>query len=202
MIVHDPRYDVTDIAKELKEEFPGLLFGREVEYLYHTAERIGPGWYADLGTFQGLSGAAIARGILDENIDAQVTSVDTFQCTGVSKKYHPEDPSYWAVTARLSNYFKEDFPIRLYQLNFTAASLELDYLKYDFIFLDGSHDYDSVMRDFYNWFPLLKEDGEFAFHDATIRAKNKQVWKLMDQLPDLGWEQVAEERTIKTWRRK
>ncbi len=201
MIVHDPRYDVTDIAKGLKEKFPGLLFGREVEYLYHTAERLGPGLYADLGTFQGLSAAAMARGIIDENIRAQVISIDTFDCTDVSDKYRPDDPSYETVDARLGDYFSTDCPIDLYELDFTAAAARFSTVEFNFIFLDGSHDYESVVRDFYNWFPLLKADGEFAFHDSNYETKRKKVCKLMEQLPDLGWEKIAEERTITTWKR-
>ncbi len=38
--------------------------------------------------------------------------------------------------------------------------------KFDFIFIDGDHKYESVKKDFLDWFPLLDEDGYIAFHDS------------------------------------
>ena len=38
--------------------------------------------------------------------------------------------------------------------------------QFDFIFIDGAHDYDSVMRDFEIALELLTERGCIAFHDA------------------------------------
>ena len=38
--------------------------------------------------------------------------------------------------------------------------------KFDFIFIDGDHNYDSVKKDFIEWFPLLEKGGYVAFHDS------------------------------------
>ena len=37
--------------------------------------------------------------------------------------------------------------------------------QFDFIFIDGMHDYESVKRDIINYFPKLKMNGKMAFHD-------------------------------------
>ena len=37
--------------------------------------------------------------------------------------------------------------------------------KYDFLFLDGDHVYESIKKDFLNYSPLIKKGGIIAFHD-------------------------------------
>ncbi|MCA8970503.1 MAG: class I SAM-dependent methyltransferase [Planctomycetes bacterium] len=36
----------------------------------------------------------------------------------------------------------------------------------DFLFIDGSHDYDDVAADFATWFPRVRPGGLIAFHDS------------------------------------
>lgn len=38
--------------------------------------------------------------------------------------------------------------------------------KFDFIFFDGSHLYENIVRDYMDWVPLLEKGGYFAFHDC------------------------------------
>jgi len=201
MIINDPIYTVTpEVGGYLKGNIPGLIFAREAQYLYHAPKRLGAGYYADLGTFQGLSTAALAKGIIDHGVDAKVISIDTFACTGVSEKNHPADSSKNAVAFTLER-LKLNHVTELHELDFTTASSIFESFSFNFIFLDGSHDFDSVMRDFFNWHPLLKPGGEFAFHDAIGKTRGKKVWKLMEMMPDMGWEQVAQERSTMVWRK-
>ncbi len=39
--------------------------------------------------------------------------------------------------------------------------------KFDFIFIDGDHNYEAVKQDFTEWFPLLEKGGFIAFHDSA-----------------------------------
>jgi len=189
-------------AKWLKFHIPGLLFGREVRYLYETANRVGPGRYADLGTFQGLSTGAIAHGIQNYEVDARLWSFDTFEGTGVSSKFITEEGTFEAVHARLKELDVLG-PVTFHPGKFSDSVQAYGTFGFDFIFVDGSHDYESVREDFDNWSPLLNVGGEMAFHDSNIKSPNKQVWKLMEELPDLGdWEKVAEERTLTAWIKK
>jgi len=55
---------------------------------------------------------------------------------------------------------------------------------FDFIYVDGAHDFDSVVRDLELWWPKLKRGGMFAgddfadFHDAypTVKYHQQDVW--------------------------
>jgi predicted O-methyltransferase YrrM len=42
--------------------------------------------------------------------------------------------------------------------------------KYDFIFIDGSHDFDNIFVDFYYANLLLPQNGYILFHDAWMRS--------------------------------
>lgn len=39
--------------------------------------------------------------------------------------------------------------------------------KFDMIFIDGSHLYDDVARDFFDWHHILEKNGYVLFHDAA-----------------------------------
>lgn len=197
----NPKDHAWQEAKWLKERVPGLLFGREVRYLYDTANRVGPGLYADLGTFQGLSSASLAKGAIDAGHNSHIWTFDTFEGTGVRAKFHPEEGSLTDVKGRL-DYLGLSDPITFVPGRFSDSVKCVQTLRFDFIFIDGSHDYESVTEDFDNWSPLLKVGGELAFHDANIKSHNKQVWKLMEELERYPeWEKFAEERTLMAWKK-
>lgn len=40
-----------------------------------------------------------------------------------------------------------------------------EFSPYDFIFIDGGHDYESVKSDYENYSPLIAKEGIIAFHD-------------------------------------
>lgn len=67
--------------------------------------------------------------------------------------------------------------------------------KFDFIFIDGDHQYDAVKRDFEEWFSLLEIGGYIAFHDSGTVTSIPADFK--------GWEgciQLVEElKTSITW---
>jgi predicted O-methyltransferase YrrM len=47
------------------------------------------------------------------------------------------------------------------------------YGPFDFIFIDGGHDYNTVNSDFVNYWPMLKPGGVMAFHDIAYANTNR-----------------------------
>lgn len=43
--------------------------------------------------------------------------------------------------------------------------------RYDLLFIDGDHTYDSVKADWVNYWPMVAEGGLVAFHDITTRPE-------------------------------
>lgn len=59
----------------------------------------------------------------------------------------------------------------------------LDGLRFDFIFIDGSHRYEDVSRDAENWMPLLSDRGVIAFHDICHRRMaHHDMWRFWHNL--------------------
>lgn len=195
-----PTFEVGDIGRMLKEDTEGELYGREAEYLYQTAERHGPGRYAELGAFLGLSTTALARGILDSGINSTVDSVDTFAGDGLSPRNMGRVKTLEEVQSHLNSLGLAG-PVTLHQGFFTEVATKFEPETFDFIFIDGSHDYKSAVEDFVTWAPLLKVGGELAFHDATTRSKGKQVWRLMCKMAELGWTPITTQRTTICWQK-
>lgn len=48
------------------------------------------------------------------------------------------------------------------------AALELSDNSYDFIFIDGLHTYEQVLKDCQNFYPKIKDGGLFAGHDYNV----------------------------------
>ena len=47
--------------------------------------------------------------------------------------------------------------------------------SYDFIFIDGLHEYDQLKKDCANYFPKIKKGGVFAGHDYTAISGVKKA---------------------------
>lgn len=186
-------------AKQLKEDMGGgLIFVREVRYLYTAAQRVGSGSYADLGTFKGLSSAALAKGITDAGVEAIVYSFDTFEGHGLSPRNTEEPNSVELVESKLENLGVFDKVLLVPGFFEDSAPLFTPEF-FSFMFIDGSHDYDSVLQDFKTWAPLLKKGGELAFHDATHSPGVKRLMTEIEYGSFGIWEKVAIERTIMSW---
>lgn len=66
---------------------------------------------------------------------------------------------------------------------------------FDFIFVDGGHDYNTVMADWKNYWPLLRLDGLLAFHDIAYpdgNINNYDVGKVWREVRHNGrWIEIV-----------
>jgi beta-1,4-mannosyl-glycoprotein beta-1,4-N-acetylglucosaminyltransferase len=66
-------------------------------------------------------------------------------------------------------------PIRMHSVN-AAHTLAHLKMEFDLIFIDASHDYDSVKEDIESWLPMLKPSGIMCGHDFYPEGEEPFAW--------------------------
>jgi predicted O-methyltransferase YrrM len=56
----------------------------------------------------------------------------------------------------------------------------------DLLFIDGDHSYEGVKKDFYTYFPLLKQGGCVMFHDITDSPVHRERKVFVEQF----WKEI------------
>lgn len=135
----------------------------------------------EIGSFMGRSTRALA-----DSTSGIVTAVDTW--AGSDEDEHRKllegKTKDWLYEEFLRNMagLENVFDIRMPSLD--AAELCRDE-KFDFIFIDASHDYDNVKADILAWGPLVAPGGTLAGHDFHSGAPG--VMQAVDELLQ-GWK--------------
>jgi len=124
--------------------------------------------FVEIGSWKGKSSSYMAVEIANSNKNIEFYCVDTFEGSQVHKDQNFElDSLYETFLSNMSpvkDYYK---CIRDTSIN---ASYKFEDESIDFIFIDGSHEYEDVRDDIIHWFPKLKKSGVIAGHDCN------QVW--------------------------
>lgn len=58
------------------------------------------------------------------------------------------------------------------------------YKPFDYLFIDGSHIYEDVKKDFEDWYPKLAAGGIISFHDSTMNRGGQPYWEGPSRLAD------------------
>jgi predicted O-methyltransferase YrrM len=130
---------------------------------------------AEIGSWRGRSTAA-----LSDNTTGTVWAIDTWEGS-------PEtdfDPDFKAggpewLYGEFTKSMRENVkPVRLSSVE-AAYMFEAIEDRFDLIFIDGAHDYASVVADISAWRPLLAEGGTLCGHDYW---PGSDVRKAVDEL--------------------
>jgi hypothetical protein len=161
---------------ERAEKIPGWIIESELQWLAEAASRH---WnILEVGCWIGRSTRAMA-----DNTKGLVTVVDTFLGSPEHREFLEDKPKDWlwetfcANTDDLTNI--QHWPMD----SLTAARfirLTDPELRFDMIFLDAAHDYESVKQDILAWMPLLHPRGLLCGHDYGPNWP--EVAKAVDEL--------------------
>lgn len=148
--------------------------------------------FIEVGVWKGRSACFMAVEIANSGKNISFDCIDDW-------RGDPKEESHWADPIlkenRLYEHFLENIspvtqyikPIRLKSLE--AVSLYED-SSVDFIFIDASHDYDSVKEDIVAWLPKLKPGGILAGHDffhAPVRTAVLEMLPNARAFNDMCW---------------
>ena len=132
--------------------------------------------FVEVGTWMGKSATYMAVEIANSNKNIEFYCVDLWSGVGLSKtEVRSDDRFYQKFLANIEpvkNFIK---PVRM---DSVKASATFPDNFFDFIFIDASHDYESVKLDINSWYPKLKTDGVYAGHDYynnTYKGVRKAV---------------------------
>lgn len=64
--------------------------------------------------------------------------------------------------------------------------------NYDYIYIDGDHSYNGVLRDYKLFWPRLKKDGFMGFHDVSVKGKLPEGEYGVHKL----WNSIAKKNSI------
>ena len=166
-----------DKIKNIVNKIDGWLTDKEGELLYELAKNCaGKGVVVEIGSWKGKSTIWLGKGTE----------------TGNKVKIYAIDPHTGAVEQKNQRGIKtfNEFKKNILEVGLgdliipivkTSEKAALDFNKpVEFVFIDGSHDYDMVKSDFNFWFPKIINGGIMAFHDTNGRyGPTKIVEKMM-----------------------
>lgn len=167
-----------------------MLASVESHFLYEKAKELGNGNYANLGVFKGLSVAALACGLKEENYLGKIYAVDTFnpEVTGLEDLSNMVEG--WLSGLNLNPYVEMC-------IGFTHEwAGKLKDKTFKFVFIDADHHYETCKMDFEMWSPMVEVGGEVAFHDCNMNT----VDRVIKELPP-GWQEIAQAYRIRSFKK-
>lgn len=140
----------------------GWLTPNEGRFLHRAALAAGPGAHVvEIGSFLGRSTLCLAAGLGEgasiTSIDPHIGSPKHTHLLGCSDTY----PHFLAALER------EGVRERVRAIRKLSSDALGDVeAPIDFLFIDGSHEYEDVVRDYELWSPKVRDGGRIAFHDS------------------------------------
>ena len=118
--------------------------------------------FVEIGAFKGRSTIAMCELIELYNKNIRFITIDHFQ----GSWEHQDDPTIknlYDIFLKNTTEYSKSFEI----LPFHSSQASRGFLSrsIDFLYIDGSHDYESVKQDLNIWFPKIKNGGTIAGHD-------------------------------------
>lgn len=144
---------------------------------------------AEVGVYKGRMTAMICEMLSLSGVQAQYFCVDNFKG---SQEHERKDyfPDFWNNTKDI------DIPgveIVIIQRESIVASELVENHSFDIVYLDASHDYESVKADISAWLPKIKEGGILCgddyIHgwDGVIQAVNEAFGEKVERVGNQQW---------------
>ena len=70
-------------------------------------------------------------------------------------------------------------------MNFEDALDQFEDQSIDLLHIDGSHEYETIRKDFENWLPKVKKGGRILIHDLLVEREDfgvKNFWEEISKI--------------------
>ncbi len=151
------------------EALQGMTLPQELLWLATRAQ--GRKTIVEVGSWKGRSTRAIADNMRPDGL---LFAVDTWAGSLGPNATAAERAVYErALAGKPESWLKDQFlnnmagvgNLVVLQMTSVEGAATLHRLRFDMIFIDAAHDYESMRKDILAWRPLLSEDGLFCGHD-------------------------------------
>ncbi|MEG4346773.1 class I SAM-dependent methyltransferase [Microcoleus sp. A003_D6] len=158
------------------EAIEGFMVPGQEEYLFNKVKSLpNDGVIVEIGSYKGRSTVAMAYACIGTK--RKIYCIDTWDGNDID---FPDRNFFeiWKQNLQKNGLYKYVVPLQGYSHQVLSQWIELtNGTKIDFIFIDGSHQFLDVLKDFEQSFPLVKEDGWIAFHDVVPTwPGSERVW--------------------------
>jgi glycosyltransferase involved in cell wall biosynthesis/predicted O-methyltransferase YrrM len=158
------------------EAIEGFMIPGQEEYLFNKVKSLPTdAVIVEIGSYKGRSTVAMAHACVGTN--RKIYCIDTWD--GNDSDFSERNFfDIWQQNVKKNNLEQYVEPLRGYSYDILSRWSELtNRQEINFIFIDGSHEYLDVMKDFELSYPLVKEGGWIAFHDVISTWPGpEQVW--------------------------
>lgn len=146
------------------KDVQGYLREDEAKLLYNLAKRCrNRGVIVEIGSWQGKSTICLAIGSKD-GPKSLVYAIDSH--TGSKEHRRKYGPINTLKIFKQNIKKAEVFPYVKTLVTTSQKAAQKFYKPIELIFIDGSHDYQTVKSDFQSWWPHIINGGVMAFHDT------------------------------------
>ena len=148
------------------------------DFGYELMGQFKPKLFVELGVHYGDSYFTLCQAREEHGLDTLCYGIDSWTGDEQSGKYGEE--VHQAVVRHNQEHY-EEFS-HLLRTTFDEATSRFPDDCIDLLHLDGSHDYDTISRDFQSWLPKVKTGGLILIHDVLVQRMDFGVGRLWGEI--------------------
>lgn len=170
--------------------YQGMHFEGELRMLNRLAAGIDTGVIVAIGSYRGQTDCALAL-----HAHVPVYAIDNRAGSiGEEFPFNDEDRTIW-----MQNVLSLGLGAKIRPINLPSEDVA-DVWKQPIgmLFIDGSHDYLSVIGDIDGFLPAVVQDGLVAFHDANSEGVMKAIARVEDRLELIEEANITQVYRVKT----
>lgn len=168
-----------NVLRGIKKQFSERFFHEHMHILYNLRSILGPQQinYVEIGTYVGHSAALI----LSHDFPTAVYCIDP--CILPPEHYLGKKTQEQTIRDNLNKIGK---PYTLLK-NFSGEIDVLNFFKknrilIDLLFIDGDHRYQAVLKDFFEYAPMMRSGGFIVFDDYWDSVHSPEVHVAVDEI--------------------